>query len=105
MALFGKPDPKPEPKPGTPPSPGGNKEGAAPAAPSTPTPSAAGTVPGLAVRAVPRAGFWRADRFWTPEIQLVPLSDLTEEQIQLLREEPELAVEAVDIPTVPVTEA
>ena len=119
MVLFGKSDPKPPTGPATnpgegsstPPAPG-NPEGAAAAAPSTPDPAAskgkASTVkaiPALAIRAIPPAGFCRAGRRWTPEVQTVAVSEFTKAQVKALREETNLVVEDVEIQPEPEPEA
>lgn len=103
MGLFAKPDP-------TKPAPTGTPEGAAPAAPSAPganapaappTPDpkapAAKPIPALAVRAIPAAGFCRAGRRWTPEVQVVALAEFSKDQVKALRAESALVVEDVEI--------
>jgi hypothetical protein len=112
MGLFGKPDSKPDAKPltgagdgsATPPATMGNQEGGGTPSPSTPDPAAskakASTVkaiPALAIRALPPAGFCRAGRRWTPEVQTVAVSEFTKAQVKALREETNLVVEDVEI--------
>ena len=53
-------------------------------------------VPGLRVRALVD-GFRRAGRAWSVEAVDVPLSDLNKTQIALLRDEPQLVVEDVEL--------
>ncbi|MBI3130522.1 MAG: hypothetical protein HYZ13_04120 [Acidobacteria bacterium] len=53
-------------------------------------------IPGLRVRSVP-ASFWRAGRKWTKEPQEVPASAFSKAQIALLRAEPNLVVEDVEL--------
>ena len=55
------------------------------------------TIPALKIRAVPPRGFYRAGRRWTPEPQVVPLSDFDKKQIAALRAEPNLVVENAEI--------
>lgn len=105
MAIFGK---TPPPAPGAP-APGAQAGAASPVAPP-PSPSKTAPIkpiPALAVRALPERGFWRADRHWTPEVQVVALSEFTEDQVAALRAEPLIVVEDVEItpPVEPEPEA
>ena len=107
MALFTKPDPAKAPPaadggtpttPGAPgPQAGGSPEPPAPPATSSPARPPVKPIPGLAVRAIPASGFCRAGRRWTPEVQVVALSEFTKAQVKALREEPNLVVEDVEI--------
>jgi hypothetical protein len=53
-------------------------------------------VPGLRIRSVP-ASFWRAGQRWTKEPQEVPASAFSKAQIALLRTEPNLVVEDIEL--------
>lgn len=55
------------------------------------------TVPALSVVAA-REGFRRAGRAWSKECIVVPLSELTEEQIEQIKNESVLTVTEVEIP-------
>lgn len=61
-------------------------------------PKAAGpATKGLKVVSRPAAGFRRAGMHFSAEGTTVPLSDLTQEQVDLLKAEPQLVVVEVDI--------
>lgn len=72
-----------------------------PATPKTPAPDikppVARTVKALSVQSS-RAGFRRAGRAWSKEAAVVPLSELTEGQIDQIRNEAMLTVTDIDIP-------
>lgn len=53
-------------------------------------------IPGLRVRSVPLS-YWRAGRRWTKEPQEVPASAFSKAQIALLRAEPNLVVEDIEL--------
>ena len=53
---------------------------------------------GLQVQSRSPAGFRRAGREWGPDPVKVPLSELTDDQVQALRDEPGLLVVDVDMP-------
>lgn len=97
---------------GTPKKPAAPKPPAAPKAPTAPKPDdapkagenikppASGEpVKALSVQAK-REGFRRAGRAWSKEATVVPLTDLTEAEIEQLRSEPMLTVAEVEIPAV-----
>lgn len=84
----------PSPSAGTPPKPPvyqGDKN-------DNPTnhPKATKTEKALSVQAS-RDGFRRAGRAWSKEETVVPLNELTEEQIEQLKDEPALTVTEVEI--------
>lgn len=58
---------------------------------STKTKAKAKAVPALRIRSVPES-FCRAGRRWTREVQVVPLSEFTPDQVEALMAEPNLAV-------------
>ena len=49
-------------------------------------------------------GFWRAGRQWSRTATLVPLADLTDEQLEALEADPEISVQEARAPA-PVAEA
>lgn len=53
---------------------------------------------GVRVQARGEKGIRRAGRHWGPEAVDVPLSELTPEQLELLREEGQLLVTDIDMP-------
>lgn len=69
----------------------------APGAPPPGVKAKSQAIPALAIHALPERGFWRADRHWTPEVQVVALSEFTEDQVAALRAEPLIVVEDVEI--------
>jgi hypothetical protein len=71
---------------------------AAPAATNkSPLPATDGAIPALSVRSV-QESFCRAGRCWTQEVQVVALSEFTEEQVAALLGEKNLVVEAAALP-------
>lgn len=52
--------------------------------------------PSVAVRSVAARGRWRIGRFFTPEPQLIPVADLSDEEKERLASDPELVCQLVD---------
>lgn len=53
-------------------------------------------VPAITVRSIPES-FWRARRQFTQEVQTIPLSELSEEDLAEIEAEPLLAVQRTEV--------
>ncbi|MDZ7888533.1 MAG: hypothetical protein U5M72_04425 [Pseudomonas sp.] len=53
-------------------------------------------VPAITVRSIPES-FWRARRQFTQELQTIPLSELSEEDLAEIEAEPLLAVQRTEV--------
>lgn len=94
----GKNGKTPDAKPPQPPVNAGSGEN-----PPADSKDTAKTVKALSVQSS-QQGFRRAGRAWSKEATVMPLAELTEEQIEQIKNEPMLTVDEVEIPATEVSE-